>query len=227
MATYDGDTPGEEREWVRSHANVVLTNPDMLHHSMLPGHHRWSSFLRTLHFVVVDEIHTTAACSAPTSRSPASAAKSCRALRQPTHLSLGLGDGGRTRAAAAVDSPGSRYSRSPMTHRPGVRVFALMGTTADRPRRGARRTIRRTAPAEVADLLADLVIDDARTLAFVRSRRGAEVVALLARPAGGVDSRWVAGGGLPGAATCRRNGGCWSADCNRGDLTGCRRHQRA
>ncbi len=58
VATYDGDTPGEEREWVRSHANVVLTNPDMLHHSMLPGHQRWASFLRALDFVVIDEMHT-------------------------------------------------------------------------------------------------------------------------------------------------------------------------
>ena len=48
VATYDGDTPSEEREWVRTYANIVLTNPDMLHHSMLPGHARWASFLRRL-----------------------------------------------------------------------------------------------------------------------------------------------------------------------------------
>ena len=57
VATYDGDTPGEEREWIRNYANVVLTNPDMLHHSMLPGHARWASFLRRLQFVVIDELH--------------------------------------------------------------------------------------------------------------------------------------------------------------------------
>ena len=45
-ATYDGDTPSEERAWVRQHANYVLTNPDLLHHSMLPGHEAWASFLR-------------------------------------------------------------------------------------------------------------------------------------------------------------------------------------
>ncbi|WP_209271078.1 DEAD/DEAH box helicase, partial [Streptomyces sp. NEAU-H3] len=44
-AVYDGDTPVEEREWVRQYANYVLTNPDMLHRGILPSHPRWSSFL--------------------------------------------------------------------------------------------------------------------------------------------------------------------------------------
>ena len=56
-ATYDGDTPREEREWIRQHARFVLTNPDMLHHSLLPGHARWGVFLRRLAYVVVDECH--------------------------------------------------------------------------------------------------------------------------------------------------------------------------
>ncbi|HEX3284617.1 MAG TPA: DEAD/DEAH box helicase, partial [Mycobacterium sp.] len=57
-ATYDGDTPIEERDWVRAYANWVLTNPDMLHRSLLPGHARWASFLRRLRLVVIDECHT-------------------------------------------------------------------------------------------------------------------------------------------------------------------------
>ena len=56
-ATYDGDTPGDERRRIRRHAGLVLTNPDMLHHGMLPGHEAWSSFWRGLEFVVVDECH--------------------------------------------------------------------------------------------------------------------------------------------------------------------------
>lgn len=57
-AVYDGDTPPEEREWVRQYANYVLTNPDMLHRGILPSHPRWASFLRALKYVVIDECHT-------------------------------------------------------------------------------------------------------------------------------------------------------------------------
>ena len=182
VATYDGDTPGEEREWVRSYANVVLTNPDMLHHSMLPGHQRWSSFLRSLEYVVVDEIHSYRGLFG------AHVAAVLRRLRRvaahygstPTFLL----------ASASVRSPEESAGRLvglPMVsvtsdaspRGPAIFVLWEPPLTDLTGERGA--PIRRTAAAEVADLLADLVIDDARTLAFVRSRRGAEVVALLAR----------------------------------------------
>ena len=57
-ATYDGDTPPDERRWVRAHANHVLTNPGMLHHALLPGHQNWAPFLRSLGYVVRDECHS-------------------------------------------------------------------------------------------------------------------------------------------------------------------------
>ena len=47
-ATLDGDSSREERQWIRSHANYILTNPDMLHYSILPMHRRWAHFLRHL-----------------------------------------------------------------------------------------------------------------------------------------------------------------------------------
>ena len=56
-AAYDGDTTREEREWVRDHARFVFTNPDMIHHALLPGHGRWTRMLRRLAYVVVDECH--------------------------------------------------------------------------------------------------------------------------------------------------------------------------
>jgi DEAD/DEAH box helicase domain-containing protein len=55
---YDGDASPEERTWVRKHASVVLTNPEMLHAGLLPHHERWATFLGRLRYVVVDELHT-------------------------------------------------------------------------------------------------------------------------------------------------------------------------
>ena len=57
VATVDGDTDPADRQWARDHAHHVLTNPDLLHASLLPNHTRWASFLRSLQFVVVDESH--------------------------------------------------------------------------------------------------------------------------------------------------------------------------
>jgi len=56
-AIYDGDTPGERRWQIRKWANVVLTNPDMLHVGVLPHHDRWGDVLANLRYVVVDEAH--------------------------------------------------------------------------------------------------------------------------------------------------------------------------
>jgi len=56
-ATYDGDSGPDERTWVRANANVLLTNPEMLHHGILPHHARWATFLMRLRYVVVDELH--------------------------------------------------------------------------------------------------------------------------------------------------------------------------
>ncbi|WP_394216777.1 DEAD/DEAH box helicase [Brachybacterium vulturis] len=58
IAVYDGDTPTEQRRWVRRHGTVVLTNPDMLHFGILPGHEQWAHFFRALRFVVIDECHS-------------------------------------------------------------------------------------------------------------------------------------------------------------------------
>ena len=56
--TYDGDTASDDRAWARKNANVILTNPEMLHMGILPSHKRWATFLMRLRYVVVDELHT-------------------------------------------------------------------------------------------------------------------------------------------------------------------------
>src|SRR5262249_57404272 len=57
-ATLDGDTPRGEREVVRNSARIILSNPDMLHRSVLPNHARWAALLRSLRYVVLDESHS-------------------------------------------------------------------------------------------------------------------------------------------------------------------------
>ena len=56
--TYDGDTPSDARRAIRRRANVVLTNPDMLHAGVLPHHTKWARFFEKLQYIVVDELHT-------------------------------------------------------------------------------------------------------------------------------------------------------------------------
>jgi DEAD/DEAH box helicase domain-containing protein len=181
-ATYDGDTLPEDRDWVRDHAAWVLTNPDMLHRSLLPSHQRWTTFLRALKYVVVDECHAYRGVFG---------SHVAQVLRRLRRICARAGaDPTFVLASATVSEPGVSARR--LTGRPIVEVtddasprgamsFALWepGPTSARMDNGS--PIRRTATAETAELLADLVADGVHTLAFVRSRRGAEAVALTAR----------------------------------------------
>ncbi|HEU5155993.1 MAG TPA: DEAD/DEAH box helicase [Streptosporangiaceae bacterium] len=183
-ATYDGDTPGDERIWIRQYANYVLTNPDMLHRSMLPTHARWKTFLRRLRYVIVDEAHgyrgvfgshvaavlrrfrrvcarygvsPVFVLSSATTADPAETAQRLTGLP----------------VAAVGDDASPR----------GATEFALWEPPLTELRGEHGAPVRRTATAETAGLLADLVVEGVQTLAFVRSRRGAESVALSARRA--------------------------------------------
>jgi DEAD/DEAH box helicase domain-containing protein len=57
-ATYDGDTPNQNRPAIRKRASLVISNPDMLHTGILPHHTAWAEFFRGLQFVIIDEVHT-------------------------------------------------------------------------------------------------------------------------------------------------------------------------
>jgi DEAD/DEAH box helicase domain-containing protein len=180
--THDGDSSSEQRTWARDHAEYVLTNPDMLHHSLLPQHRRWSQFFGQLQYVVVDECHHYRGVFG------SHVASILRRLRRVAAL-YGA-DPTFVLASATAAEPVLAAER--LTGLPFVAV------TEDTSARGAvslalweppftsysgenGAPVRRSAAAETADLLADLVIEDVRTLAFVRSRRGAEIVALTAR----------------------------------------------
>jgi len=56
--TYDGDTPQDARQAIRTRGDIVITNPDMLHTGILPHHTKWVTFFQNLKFVVIDELHT-------------------------------------------------------------------------------------------------------------------------------------------------------------------------
>jgi len=56
-ATYDGDTPNHLRKKIRTTANIILTNPDMLHQAILPHHTKWASFFQKMRYVILDELH--------------------------------------------------------------------------------------------------------------------------------------------------------------------------
>ena len=56
--TFDGDTPGDARQAVRTRGDIVVSNPDMLHQGILPHHTKWAQFFENLRYVVIDELHT-------------------------------------------------------------------------------------------------------------------------------------------------------------------------
>jgi DEAD/DEAH box helicase domain-containing protein len=180
--THDGDSPPEQREWTRDHGEYVLTNPDMLHRSLLPAHARWSRFLGRLGYVVVDECHHYRGVFG------SHVAQVLRRLRRVC-ASYGA-DPTFLLASATMAEPEVTAGR--LT---GLDVVAVTDDGSPRGRVGLAlweppfvsvagengAPLRRSVTAELADLLTDLVLERVRTLAFIRSRRGAEAVALTAR----------------------------------------------
>ncbi|MDQ1375011.1 MAG: box helicase protein [Actinomycetota bacterium] len=177
-ATYDGDTPPEDRAWVRRHANVLLTNPDMLHVGILPNHARWATFLMRLRYVVIDELHTLRGIFGT------HVAHVVRRLRRlcahygsaPTFVFASATIGEPARLASAVCGlPVDEVSDDGSPR--GERLFALWNPPLLDEAAGARAS----GVAETARLLAGLVRTDHRGIAFSRSRKGAELVAARAK----------------------------------------------
>ena len=190
-AAVDGDTSAADRDWARSHANYLLTNPDMLHHNVLPRHSRWAGFFRHLQYVIIDECHhyrgvfgshmaqvvrrlqRISSCHARPRGVPSAA---------PVFIlcSATVSEPGRyARALTGLDAAAVTEDCSPR----GPLTFAFCEPPLTRLRGEAGAPIRRTAAAEAAGLLADLVAGGVRTLAFAGSRRSAETIALAARRA--------------------------------------------
>jgi DEAD/DEAH box helicase domain-containing protein len=195
-AVLDGDTPAAQRDWARSHANYLLSTPDMLHQTLLPRHARWTGFYRRLRYVVVDECHSYRGVFG------SHVAQVLRRLHRIAahHIEAAAGGPGSTTAAGPAFLLASATVSDPagcarlLTGRPAAAVtenaaprgpvtFGLWEPPLTRGDSAADAPVRRSATAEAASLLADLVAGQVPVLAFTRSRRGAEGVALAARRA--------------------------------------------
>lgn len=175
-STYDGDTAKSNRSAIRKQANIALTNPDMVHIGMLPGHENWVRFLKNLRLIVVDEAHVYRG---------AFGGHVGWILRRLIRLCQWHGANPQIIASSATIS-------NPVQH-----FEALTGRTpklisADGAPQGAKQIIVVEAPDleadsapspnyESAQLLAEAVSHHVKTMVFCRSRNGVELVLRMAR----------------------------------------------
>ncbi len=173
-AIYDGDTPRQERAAIRKRSNLILTNPDMLHVGIVPNHTAWDELLANLAFVVVDEAHVYRGVFG------SHVANVLRRLRRVAAI-----HGSEPRfllTSATIANP--LELASGLT---GCHEFTLI--ESDDAPKAARRLamwnpplldealgVRASALYEAAELLAELVSRGARTICFMKSRKGIELI---------------------------------------------------
>lgn len=185
-APYDGDSATEVRRFARERSRWIFSNPDMIHLSLLRNHSRWAVFLRNLRYIVVDECHYYRGIFG---------SNVAMVLRRLLRLCERYSANGATPtvifASATTSSPAETAAEligqtvvevtedgSPQ----GARTIALWEPALLPDLAGENGApVRRSAGSEAGRVMADLVAEGARTLTFVRSRRGAELTALGAR----------------------------------------------
>lgn len=182
--TYDGDTPVSERRWIRDHADAVLCNPDMLHAGVLPNHQQWSRFLRRLRWVIIDEAHVYRGVFGSHVAVVLRRLQRVAALygAHPTFIGASATSAApqesfaRLIGVAPAEVTAVREDRSP--HGP---VTAVLWEPEQSGAEGENAApVRRSAAVEAAEMLTDLVLRQVRTLAFIGSRRGSELIAQIA-----------------------------------------------
>jgi DEAD/DEAH box helicase domain-containing protein len=178
-AIYDGDTPRETRAQIRRNANVVLTNPDMLHVGILPNHAAWADLFANLAVVVIDEAHVYRGVFG---------SHVANVLRRLRRIAAAYGTEPRfLLTSATIANPVELAER--LTGLEDVRMIEEDGSPAPHrrisiwnpPLTDEAIGARRSALSEAADLLAQLVRDGARAICFMKSRKGVEVLSRLVK----------------------------------------------
>jgi len=178
-AIYDGDTPREARAEIRRSANVVLTNPDMLHVGILPNHAAWADLFANLAVVVLDEAHVYRGVFG---------SHVANVLRRLRRVAAAYGTEPRfLLTSATIANPVELAERLTGLDEIGLidedgspapsRRIAMWNPPLTDEALGARRS----ALGEAAELLAQLVRDGARTICFMNSRKGVEVLSRLVK----------------------------------------------
>ncbi len=173
VGSYDGDTPQAERRRLRHEAQILLTNPDMLHVGILPQHFRWTSFLKHLRYVVLDDMHVYRGVFG------SHVANIVRRLVRVCRL---RGADPQFICTSATVANAEEFGRR-LTGRPlrvidedgaprGPRTFVLWNP----PVIDRAKMTRRSPYIEASWLLAALVRRDVRTIAFTKARKITELV---------------------------------------------------
>ena len=177
-AIYDGDTPLDRRWQIRKWANVILTNPDMLHIGVLPHHDRWADVLHNLRYVVVDEAHVyRGVFGSHVGNVLRRLRRLARVYGAEPQLLLATATianpGELTRSLAGVDAAVVDEDAAPRAERT---VLLWNPELLD-----AELGLRASALGEAARLLAALVSRGLRTICFAKSRKAAELIHKFAR----------------------------------------------
>ena len=177
-AIYDGDTPREERGAIRRRSNLILSNPDMLHVGVLPNHASWGDVLANLAWVVVDEAHVYRGVFG---------SHVANVLRRLRRLARAYGAEPRfILTSATIANP--RQLAEDLTGLEMLLVDRDGAPHAERqvvmwnpPLVDEKLGKRASALSEAAMLLAGLVEREVRTICFLKSRRGVELIQRFAR----------------------------------------------
>jgi DEAD/DEAH box helicase domain-containing protein len=178
-AIYDGDTPREARADIRKKANVVLTNPDMLHVGILPNHGAWADLFANLAVVVIDEAHVYRGVFG---------SHVANVLRRLRRIAAAYGTEPLfLLTSATIANPVELAER--LTGLEGVNLIEDDGSPAptrqiamwNPPLTDEALGARRSALGEAAELLARLVREGARTICFIKSRKGVELLSKLVK----------------------------------------------